>query len=126
MTTKLLGVALAGAFGTVARYTLSQMVESWRPAGGFPWGTLVVNALGCFGFGLIWSVAGGRAGLSAEMRLFVLTGFLGAFTTFSTFQFETGKLLQDAQWLTALGNILGQNALGVSMLVAGVLLGRML
>lgn len=125
MWVKLVWLALAGAMGTLSRYGLGGLVQ--RILGeSFPWGTLTVNALGCFLFGFVWTLAEDRLLISGETRFIVLTGFLGAFTTFSTFTFETGGLLRDSEWLLALGNILGQNVLGLTLLFLGLTVGRWL
>jgi CrcB protein len=118
-------LAVAGALGTLCRYALGGAVQ--RLAGSdFPWGTLVVNALGCFLFGVVWTMAEERLVISGQTRFVLLTGFMGAFTTFSTFAFETGGLLRDSQWLLAAGNLLGQNALGVACVFLGFAAGRWL
>lgn len=124
MWQKLLWLMLAGGLGTLARYTVAGWVQ--RGAGGaYPWGTLAVNAGGCFLFGLIWSLAEGRLALTPQTRLLVLTGFLGAFTTFSTYAFETSQMLRDGQWLAAGANFTAQNVLGFIMVMAGFALGRL-
>jgi CrcB protein len=115
---KLAWLALAGAAGTLARYGLCVLVPRWCGTG-FPWGTLAVNALGCFLFGLVWTRA-----LSEQARLILLTGFLGAFTTFSTFAFDTGGQLGDRQWLFAAANVAAQVLLGLTCLFLGFALGR--
>ena len=122
---KFLWIGAGGALGALARYTLSGWVQR---LGGhdFPWGTLAVNVLGCFLFGVIWSLAEDRLIVSAETRLFVLTGFLGAFTTFSTYLFETGALLRNTQWSAVLLNLLGQNSMGLAGVFLGLALGRLL
>ncbi len=98
-----------------------------RAAGaGFPWGTFAVNAAGCLLFGLIWSLAEHRLALSSELRTIILLGFLGGFTTFSSFAFETVQMLRDAEWLAAFGNVAGQNLAGLAALFVGLALGRML
>ncbi len=117
-------LALGGAVGTLARYALSGWVQRATP-GTFPWGTLAVNGVGCFLFGLVWSLADGRILLTPEARLMALVGFLGAFTTFSTFAFETNQMLRDAQWLAAVANLLLHNAVGVCLVIAGFALGRL-
>jgi fluoride exporter len=120
---KLLMLALAGGAGALSRYGLAGLVQ--RLAGGaFPLGTFVVNALGCFFFGMIWGALETRLG--PQFRVVVLTGFMGSFTTFSTYAFESVTLAQHGQWLLALANVLGQNVLGLSMLVLGLVLGRAL
>lgn len=122
---KILWIALAGAFGNIARFGLSGFVQRATGAG-FPMGTLAVNVLGCFLFGAVWSLAESRAGISAEVRTVVLIGFMGAFTTFSSFAFETAQMVRDSQWLFAFGNILAQNLVGIACLFLGLSAGRML
>jgi len=92
--------------------------------GAFPWGTLVVNAVGCLLFGLVWALAEERMVISGETRAILLVGFMGAFTTFSTFAFETSAMLRDAEWSFALANVLSQNVLGIACFFAGLALGR--
>lgn len=122
---KLLCIAAAGALGTLSRYGLAGLVQ--RLAGsGFPWGTAAVNVTGCFLFGLIWTLGGERMALSAEARTILLTGFMGAFTTFSTFISETGQLAWGAQWWVALGNVTLQVAAGLALFFVGVSLARWL
>ncbi len=90
-----------------------------------PWGTAIVNVLGCLVFGLVWGVSENRMGLQPEHRLIVLVGFVGSFTTFSTFIFEVGMQVRDNQWFAVLGNMVGQNVVGVMALVAGLALSRL-
>ena len=120
---KVLLLFLAGGFGTVLRYALSSAVQ--RHAGlSFPWGTMAVNLLGCFLFGLFWSLMESRVDISREWRSVVLVGFLGGFTTFSSFAFEATGLLRDGAWLPALGHVVGQNVLGVALVMLGLAVGR--
>lgn len=116
-------LAVSGAAGTLARYGLSAAVLQWRGAG-FPWGTLAVNALGCLLFGFLAALADGRGAISAETRAVLTTGFLGAFTTFSTFAFETVQLGRAGQPLPALLNVLAQVVLGLALATAGAELAR--
>jgi CrcB protein len=121
----LVWLALAGAAGTLLRYPLAGVTQ--RMCGErFPWGTLAVNALGCFLFGLVWVMAEDRLLISGRARFLMLTGFMGAFTTFSTFAFETTQLLDDAQWGLALVNLAGQTALGLACVFLGLAAGRWL
>jgi len=122
---KLLLIALAGAAGTLCRYWLSGAVYD-ALGRDFPWGTWAVNILGSFLFGLVWVLSEERGLLSPQARVLILTGFMGAFTTFSTFIFESGELLRDAQWLRLALNIGGQNAVGFAGLILGSSLGRFL
>ena len=121
---KLLCLALAGAAGTLARYWLSGGVN--RAAGiGFPWGTVTVNLLGCFLFGLILTLSEERAVLSANTRLILLVGFMGALTTFSSFAGDTLGLLRNSQYLYAFANITLQNIAGLTLLWLGIVAGRL-
>jgi len=122
---RILLIATAGAAGALARYAMAGLVQR-ATNGAFPWGTFVVNAIGCFVFGILWSLAEERFLIGGEVRFVILVGFMGAFTTFSTFIFETGQLLRDAEWLAALGNMVGQNVVGLISLFLGLTLGRML
>jgi len=123
-------LALAGAGGTLARYALQKPFEDWamRVTGlAFPWGTLPINAAGCFLFGLVWALSEPmheKVLIGGEARLILLTGFLGAFTTFSTFGFETARLVQEGRYVAAVANVLLQCGVGVVLAIAGIGLGR--
>ncbi len=121
---KLLLIAIAGGMGSLARYGLSGLVQ-WFDGIGFAWGTPVVNLLGCFLFGMIWTLAEERMLISGETRAIVLTGFMGAFTTFSTYIFETSELLRDAEYGMALWNIGFQTIGGLVVFFLGMATGRM-
>jgi fluoride exporter len=122
---KLLLIGLAGAVGTLARYGLGGFVQS-HSGRIFPWGTVVVNLLGCLLFGVVWSSLEERWPGSGQLRSIILIGFMGGFTTFSTFMFETEELLRDAEWLPALGYFTLHNVGGLIALVVGLALGRWL
>ncbi len=122
--TKIILLAVTGAVGTLARFGLQGVVQKTTGAN-FPWGTLAVNMFGCFVFGLVWALAEGRWQIRPETRSIVLIGFLGSFTTFSSFVFETSELLRDNQWGLAIGNIAVQNVVGVVLFFAGLFLGRL-
>lgn len=122
---KIFLIALAGAAGTLARYWIGGLVQ--RSSGsGFPWGTFAVNMIGCFLFGLVWSLAEERMVISAEARIVILVGFMGGMTTFSSFMFETGSLMRDSQWALAFGNIAIENITGLLLLFLGFAAGRLL
>ena len=122
---KIAWIAVAGGLGTIARYGLAGLIQN-RAGTGFPWGTFAVNAAGCLLFGFVLAAAESRLTLSAETRAALFVGFLGAFTTFSTFTFEIGQLLRDERFLRATNYFLAQNVLGILLLFAGFALGRSL
>lgn len=126
MITKILFLATAGALGTIARYGLSGVVQNNFGGGGFPLGTLVVNAIGCFAFGLIWTLAEERLVISGELRTIVLIGFMGAFTTMSTFAFESAELMRDSEWALALINVTAQNTASITAVFCGLWVGRLI
>ncbi|GBD36306.1 Putative fluoride ion transporter CrcB [bacterium HR36] len=118
---KVLWLATAGSLGTLARWALSGLVHRyWN--GSFPSGTMTVNVMGCFLFGIIWQLGQQRLVLRTDVRFIVLAGFMGAFTTFSTFVFETDNLLRTGQWWYAAGNLFGQIILGLIGLRLGIAL----
>lgn len=114
----LIWIALGGALGALARFGLSGWVQGGT-AGTFPWGTLAVNVLGCFLLGFAFRVLQLSA-LSPALRGAVTVGFLGAFTTFSTFSLEALVLIQEERWGRAAGYVGGSVALGLAAVVAGV------
>lgn len=117
-------IALGGALGTLGRLGLSALTQ--RLAGpSFPLGTVSVNLVGCFLFGLVWAITEERAQTPPEVRLLVLTGFMGAFTTFSTFVFDSSQLLTTGRTLAFAANVLVQNAAGLGLLTLGLTLGRL-
>ena len=120
----LLAVATGGALGAVARYLGAGWVQDLS-GGFFPWGTFVVNAVGCLllGFSLVW-LQGTLA--STEMRDLVTIGFLGSFTTFSTFSYETVAMLRDGEWWRAGGYAAGGVAIGLAAVVVGGVLARVI
>ena len=123
MLQKVLLIGFAGALGTLARYGMAGMVQRLTGTG-FPWGTVAVNIAGCFIAGLLWSLLDRKIHLDAGLQLALFIGFMGAFTTFSTFILETGHLMRQDAWLHAGANILLQNAIGLCSLAVGLGLGR--
>jgi len=116
---KLSLIALAGAAGSLARYYVSGV--SHRLFGpGFPMGTLIVNVLGSLLFGVVWALAEERMAISPLARTAVLVGFMGAFTTFSTFAFETMGFVRDTQYLYAFLNITANCILGFGAVLIGM------
>lgn len=121
---KILFIALGGALGALMRYSASGLAQRLFGAS-FPFGTFLVNMLGCLLFGVVWAALEPRLGSAAGLRLFLLTGFMGAFTTYSTYMFETVQLARAGQFLLAAANLGGQTAMGFLLVLAGMALGRM-
>ncbi|MBM3998659.1 MAG: CrcB family protein [Planctomycetes bacterium] len=118
-------LAAAGAAGTLLRHATN--LAAIRIVGPrHPLGTIVVNLLGCFLFGLIWHVAEYRSWIHPQARLVILTGFLGAFTTFSTLAFESVHMLQRGHTGFAMANLIGQNVAGLACVAFGMFLARAL
>lgn len=120
---QLIAVALGGAVGAAARYLLGGAVHRLIP-GFFPYGTFVVNVVGCLAFGLLAGLAESRFVIGPAARAFVLIGVLGGFTTFSSFIFESFELLRGGQILPAAANVAGQVIIGFVALWAGYAAGR--
>ncbi len=118
-----LGIAVAGALGALARYGLDELVG--RRAGAFPWGIFVVNVTGAFLIGLMVEVLEPRFEES-WVRAAVVTGFLGAYTTFSTFSLDTYRLLDAGHTGQAAFNAFGTLAAGLAAVWLGLSLGRAL
>ncbi len=109
---KWLILAVAGALGTLARVGMSTAVQK-SVVSTFPWGVTAVNLAGSLLFGVLFALVSLRFLNHPQAQAFFLVGFLGAFTTFSTLMFETVRLMQTGQLLTALGLLLMQNVLGL-------------
>ena len=119
----LLIIALGGALGAVSRFLLSNGVS--RALGSaLPYGTLVINIVGCFAMGLLMTIIVDREMLPAAWRLFLCVGFLGGFTTFSSFGYEALMLLTEGRLLAALAYVGGSVVLGLVAAAAGVLCAR--
>ncbi len=118
-------IAVFGAAGALARWGLAGLVQRALPGSLFPWGTLAVNLSGCFLFGLLWAAGVERLNLGPQFRAAAFVGFMGSFTTFSTFAFESASFLGEAQWAAAAVNILAQNAAGILLMFLGFALGRL-
>lgn len=121
----ILYIAVGGAVGAVMRYLVSTGVHSILGRG-FPYGTLTVNVLGSFLMGFLFIFMIERSSLGPEWRALVLIGFLGAFTTFSTFSIETLNLLESGAMARALANILVSVITAIMAAWLGLILGRQL
>ncbi|MGH3094087.1 MAG: fluoride efflux transporter CrcB [Gaiellaceae bacterium] len=121
----IVGIAIAGALGALARYGL-EGVASRRLPTVFPWGTLAVNVSGALVLGFLFTLTTERVVVAPWLRSAIAVGFLGAYTTFSTFSLETLRLLEDGARGLALLNAAASVALGLAAVYAGVVLGRAL
>ena len=120
-----LGVACGGAVGAMARFALSTWVYRWWGSA-FPVGTLVVNVFGSLLMGVLTILLVERLNLGGEWRAVILVGFLGSFTTFSTFSMETYHLLVDGEYWKAATNMIASVGLCVGGYAAGVTIARQL
>jgi CrcB protein len=125
-TVRAIAAVSAGGFGgAISRYLVGLWaVERWGAA--FPWGTLLINVTGSFVLGLFLTLAGVRFASRPATRLFVATGFLGAFTTFSTFSYEVVWLASQGAMGAALAYVAGSLVLGLAAAAAGVVGARAL
>lgn len=118
----LLALAAGGAMGAVARYAVGVAVG--RMAHGFPLATVLVNVLGSFAMGVLVEATARHWSISPELRAMLVVGFLGAFTTFSTFSLDAVTLVERKDWATAAFYV-GLSVLGsIAALVAGLRVGR--
>ena len=116
-------VAFGGSIGAIARYTIVIFAQNvWGLS--FPYGTLIVNTAGSFLAGFFLALLLGRFNAEEYVRLFFFTGFLGAFTTFSSFAAESLFMFEEGQWLKLLTNILVNNIGALAMVLLGTILAR--
>ncbi|HWO94074.1 MAG TPA: fluoride efflux transporter CrcB [Dehalococcoidia bacterium] len=114
---------MAGSLGAVSRYA----VDAWANdhlGGPFPWGTLIVNLSGSFAFGLVFTLVTERLDPHPDVRFALTTGFLGAYTTFSTFAFETYRLADRGNVALAIVNVIGSIGAALMAVWLGIRLAR--
>ena len=116
-------VAIFGAAGAVSRYWVDGRISDLTH-GQFPWGTFVINVVGAFALGILVALTTERLLLSPNWRVALGIGFLGSFTTFSTYAYESVKLAEDGAVGLALVNSVGMVALGLLAAALGLALGR--
>jgi CrcB protein len=119
---------LAVAVGAMLGANLRFVVGLWatdRFGAEFPFGTLLINITGAFAIGVFLAFIGERAGINPLWRLFFVTGFLGGYTTFSSYAWEALSLAQNGQWVPAAAYVLGSNVVGFIGVWLGATLGRL-
>ncbi len=122
---KILLIMLGGGIGALLRYIIS----GWGSKIGnslFPVGTLIVNVIGCLLIGFIWGMINWRIEISPELKIFIFIGFLGAFTTFSSYSLETYNLFYEGEIKFAILNIVYNNLFGVAAVILGSMLWRII
>lgn len=116
-------IGIGGFLGAMARYALSLWIgQKWGRI--FPMGTFVINVSGSFFIGLIMPLFTERFIVNPQWRLFLAVGFLGAYTTFSTFEFETGNLVRDGEWLLSIANVVLSVVAGFGALKLGDIIAK--
>ncbi len=122
---ELVFLGLAGALGALSRYGLS--CAAVRVLGSdFPYGTLLVNILGCLGLGLLMHIGLTTDIIPRSLGVVLSVGFLGSFTTFSMFSYETVRYIQNGAWFSVAGNISANVVLGILATIAGLSIGQVI
>jgi CrcB protein len=116
-------IGIGGFVGAVARYVIALWIGQ-RWGRGFPLGTFVINVSGSFLIGLLMTLMAEKFTFDPRWRLLLVVGFLGAYTTFSTFEYETGALLKDGEWTYAMLNIILSVVVGFIALKLGEIIAK--
>jgi len=122
---KYIMVGLGGFLGAVARFWLGGYVYE-RMGTRFPYGTFVINCSGCFAIGFIMAILGERTHLNPNWRLLIPIGFIGAYTTFSAFEYETMMAMRDGALLIAFLNVVLSVIVGFACVWTGTVCGRVI
>jgi CrcB protein len=116
-------VAVGGAIGATLRWSIGTWVVG-RTGPGFPWHTMLINVAGAFLIGVLMALSVERGVVSGDWRLFLGTGVLGGFTTFSTLSYESIALMQNGLWSAGFVNMFGSAILGLGAAWIGIVVGR--
>lgn len=122
---RVLLITVGGAIGTLLRYLTSLMAVRWLGSD-FPYGTLIVNLIGAFLIGLVQQLGTEALVVPDDLRLFLTTGIMGGLTTYSTFSYETVRLMELGAWPQAWINIVVTTALCLGLCFLGLSVGRLL
>ena len=122
---KIVSVAVGGAAGALARYGTVVLYQRFTTTS-FPLAILTVNVVGSLLFGLVWAYAEDREWVSENLRLLILTGFMGSFTTFSTFAFDEAMLIRSSSWAIFAANLIISNAAAIAAVFIGFRIGKMI
>ena len=121
---KIIYLMVAGSLGTLARYGISIFFNKYAVVN-FPIGVFAANMLGSFLFGLIWALSEDKGIVNSNMRLIILVGFMGSFTTFSTFAFDNTIYITQLDWAKLVLNILANNIGGIFLIYLGFKLSKL-
>jgi CrcB protein len=121
---RVLLIALGGAVGTAARYLASGIAARWLGTD-FPYGTLIVNLIGAFAIGVVQEIGTESLLIPDHARLFLTTGIMGGLTTYSTFSYETVRLLEANAWYRASVNVVGTTVACLALCFLGIAIGRL-
>lgn len=121
---KIIYLMVAGSLGTLARYGISIFFNKYAVVN-FPIGVFAANMLGSFLFGLIWALSEDKGIVNSNMRLIILVGFMGSFTTFSTFAFDNTIYITQLDWAKLVLNILANNIVGIFLIYLGFKLSKL-
>lgn len=116
-------IGLGGFLGANGRYWLGSLINRWLGTG-FPWATALVNISGALAIGIIATLFADRAVDNESLRLFLIVGVLGGYTTFSSYTFEAVSLMQEDRWLAGISYLMLSNVVGILACVAGVFIAR--
>ena len=120
---KIIAIFIGGGIGALSRFAVFAFSERIY-VGSFPIGTFIVNIIGSFLLGLLWQVFASKLNLQPEMKAMILVGFLGAFTTFSTYSLDTINLLQNSKYLLSISNFILMNGIAMVAVYLGIVLGH--
>jgi CrcB protein len=118
-------IAIGGAIGAIARYQVAAVIQARIPVG-FPYGTFVVNVTGCLIMGFVTALLTERLVVHPNWRYLIPIGFVGAYTTFSTFELETFRAVTEGAWAVAGANVAASFVAGYLALWAGFIAARVL